>query len=275
MIELPEAHVLAQQMKEAFVGKTITQVQVLQVPHGFAFFQGDAKGYEVMLRGLTVADTAAFGGRPELRFGDELRLSFGDGVNLRYFAPGAKLPPKHQFMLGFDDDSTLICTVQMYGFFALYANEEDSRGDHYYRVGVEKPSPLSDAFDLDYFRGLRAQETKQTLSLKAFLATEQRIPGLGNGVLQDILWRAALHPKRKLNTLTQQEFESLFAAVKQTLADMTEQGGRDTEKTLFGRAGEYRTVMSRKSTICPNCCGAIARMAYLGGNVYVCENCQK
>lgn|GEM_PF-2077218 len=30
---------------------------------------------------------------------------------------------------------------------------------------------------------------------KAFLATEQRIPGLGNGVLQDILWTARIHPK--------------------------------------------------------------------------------
>jgi hypothetical protein len=35
------------------------------------------------------------------------------------------------------------------------------------------------------------QEVKK-LSLKALLATEQRIPGLGNGVLQDILFKARM-----------------------------------------------------------------------------------
>jgi formamidopyrimidine-DNA glycosylase len=55
---------------------------------------------------------------------------------------------------------------------------------------------------------LLSPDAVQKLSLKAALATEQRIPGLGNGSLQDILWQAHLHPKRKTNTLSDEEDSS-------------------------------------------------------------------
>ncbi len=84
----------------------------------------------------------------------------------------------------------------------------------------------------------------EKLSLKAFLATEQRIPGLGNGVLQDILYNARLHPKKKLGALSDGEFAALFSSVKNTLAEMTRNGGRDTEKDLFGSTGGYVTKLS-------------------------------
>ncbi|HKM33660.1 MAG TPA: endonuclease VIII, partial [Lachnospiraceae bacterium] len=111
---------------------------------------------------------------------------------------------------------------------------------------------------------------------KAFLATEQRIPGLGNGVLQDILLEANLHPKRKMNTLTDAEIQNLYHIVVSVLADMTKAGGRDTEKDLFGMHGGYRTKLSRNTLggYCPNCGGPIQKMAYMGGAVYICENCQ-
>ena len=276
MIELPEAQTLARQMRETLVGKKITHVQALQTPHGFAFFRGEPQGYAAALEGLTISSAVAFGGRPELRFeGTELRLSFNDGVNARWLAPGAARPAKHQFFMEFDDGSALACTVQMYAFFGLFENDEDvfhPSGDFYYRVAIERPSPLSDAFDMAYFDSLR---TNDKLSCKAFLATEQRIPGLGNGVLQDILWRAGLHPKRKLSTLSRAEFEGMFASVKQVLAEMTALGGRDTEKDLFGKPGGYKTVMSRNNSMCPGCGGGVTRKAYLGGNVYYCDVCQK
>jgi formamidopyrimidine-DNA glycosylase len=61
--------------------------------------------------------------------------------------------------------------------------------------------------------------------VKAVLATQQRIPGLGNGVLQDILYNAKRHPKRKLNTLDQEKRKNLFASIKSTLKEMIKQGG--------------------------------------------------
>ena len=58
------------------------------------------------------------------------------------------------------------------------------------------------------------------------LATEQRMPGLGNGVLQDILYRARTNPRSKVETLTAQQRKGLFDSVKRTLREMADKGGR-------------------------------------------------
>lgn len=145
----------------------------------------------------------------------------------------------------------------------------------YYLVTMEKPTPLSDEFHEAYWSSLLAAASPK-LSAKAFLATEQRIPGVGNGVLQDILFRARIHPKTKLSALSDGELEVLFHILKDTLREMTDEGGRDTERDLFGACGGYRTILSAKTAAapCPLCLGAIIRQAYLGGNVYFCPHCQ-
>ncbi|MDR2515171.1 MAG: hypothetical protein LBD02_08210 [Christensenellaceae bacterium] len=144
----------------------------------------------------------------------------------------------------------------------------------YYLAGKCAPSPLSDAFDYAYFTKLL--QGSERLSAKAFLATEQRIPGLGNGILQDILLAAGVHPKRKMLDLSQAERMKLFDCLKALLRKMTQAGGRDTEKDLFGRPGGYKTKLSRNNTllICPNCGSPVQKQAYLGGSVYFCESCQ-
>jgi len=240
-------------------------------PHGFAWYSGEPQTYGQLLDGKTVTGAVAFGGRPEI-IAEDVRVSFGDGANVRYFAPGAKRPAKHQLLLDFDDGSAVCCTVQMYG--GMWAFPEGMNDDPYHLVGKLKPSPLDDAFDADYFQSLM---TDTRWSAKAFLATEQRIPGLGNGVLQDVLWQAKIHPKRKMNSVSQAEFDALFDSVKTVLAAMTAGGGRDTEKDLFGQPGGYHVIMSRLTDQLPcPCCGRpIKRASYMGGNVYFCEQCQR
>lgn len=272
MLEIPETQTIARQLKETVTGKTITQAVAAASPHGFAFYSGDPAAYGGMLNGKKIKGTAAYAGRPEI-WAEDMRISFGDGVNVRLLEAGAKRPDKHQLLLELDDGGAICCTVQMYG--GMWVFPDGTNNDFYYTAAKEKPSPLSDAFDFVYFSSLQTDDTKK-LSAKAFLATEQRIPGLGNGVLQDILWRAKIHPKRKINTLTDDEYEALYLTVKAVLAEMTDKGGRDTEKDLFGKSGGYLTVMSKKNDgmPCPACGGIIKRMAYMGGNVYVCEGCQ-
>ena len=272
MLELPEAQTIARQLKETITGKRISQAVAAFSPHGFAWYYGEPALYGDMLNGREITDTAAFGGQPEIWAGD-MRISFNDGVNVRYYAPDAKRPVKHQLLLEFDGGDAVCCTVQMYG--GMWAFPAGGNDNFYYNVAREKPSPLSDEFDMNYFNSLISDDIKK-LSAKAFLATEQRIPGIGNGVLQDILWTAKIHPKRKMSALSDADFETMFTTVKSVLSEMTELGGRDTEKDLYGKPGGYITVMSKKNVgmPCPACGDLIKRMAYMGGNVYVCEGCQ-
>ena len=136
---------------------------------------------------------------------------------------------------------------------------------------------MSDEFDRAYFDRLSTSSEVQKLSAKAFLATEQRIPGLGNGVLQDILYKAKVHPKRRIGTLTDGERKALFHSVKSTLKEMTAQGGRDTTRDLFGRPGGYRTRLSQTTVdkSCPVCGSTIVKQAYMGGSIYFCDGCQR
>ena len=273
MMELPEAAALTRQMEQTLKRKTVANVIAGASPHKFAWYRGDPAAYDALLRGKSFDGAAAWGGLAELALGD-YSLLLGDGVVIRYYAPEERIPEKHQLLLAFEDGSTLVCTVQMYG--GMWAFREGEDDNPYHTVAKTKPSPLSGTFDRTYFDSLRGGGTEK-LSAKAFLATEQRIPGLGNGVLQDILWRAHIHPKRKISTLSPQEYAGLYTAVKGTLSDMAEAGGRDTEKDLFGRPGGYRTALSRNTEglPCPVCGSPIQKAPYMGGAVYWCPGCQK
>jgi formamidopyrimidine-DNA glycosylase len=272
MIELPEAAVLARQINETVVGKEIKDVIAARTPHKLAWYFGDPQEYKGLLTGKIISEATSYGGQVEITAG-KAKLLFSDGVNLRYYNKGEKLPSKHQLLIQFDDGSSLVGWVQMYG--GLSAFQEGENDNKYYLIAKERPSPLSDDFDADYFKSLFDESTAK-LSLKAFLATEQRIPGLGNGVLQDILFNAKMHPKKRTGTLSATQQQVLFDSIKNTLSEMTAKGGRDTENDLFGQPGAYKTKLS-KNTVGQPClvCGTlIQKEAYLGGSIYYCGNCQ-
>jgi formamidopyrimidine-DNA glycosylase len=273
VIELPEAAVLADQINETAVGKRIRNVIAAHTPHKMAWYFGDPQEYKNLLTGKVISESASYGGQVEIT-ADKAKLLFSDGVNLRYCSRGDNWPDKHQLLLEFDDASYMVGWVQMYG--GLSAFPEGENDNKYYLVAKEKPSPLSDDFDEAYFKFLFDASTAK-LSLKAFLATEQRIPGLGNGVLQDVLFNAKMHPKKKLGTLSAADQQVLFDSIKNTLLEMTARGGRDTEYDLFGKPGEYKTKLS-KNTVgqpCPTCGTLIEKEAYLGGSIYYCTGCQR
>ncbi|MDF2612036.1 MAG: glycosylase/AP lyase, DNA-binding [Lachnospiraceae bacterium] len=273
MIELVEARVLAEQANKTIRGKKIKNVITEKSPHKFAFYHGDPQNYKELLKGKIVGEATAYGGQLEIEV-EDARLLFGDGVSLQYHETNAKHPLKHQLLVEFDDDSALTGSVQMYGGLSCF--KEGEFDNPYYFVAKEKPSPLTDSFNELYFKDVLSAQGMEKLSTKAFLATEQRIPGLGNGVLQDILYNAGIHPKRKIKTLTEIEMKNLFASIKSTLAEMIEKGGRDTEKDLFGQYGKYQTKLSKNTlgTTCPICKNIIQKEAYLGGSIYYCSGCQ-
>ena len=274
MLELPEAIVLSRQLNETISGKKIAKVIAAASPHKFAWFFGEPSEYDTLLRGRTVGKTAAYGGRVEIE-AEGAVMHLGDGVILRYFEAGEKLPVKHQLLVVFSDNSALVATVAMYG--GLWAFPAGAMDDNFYYTAAKNAvPPLSDAFDFAFFQALLDEKCLK-MSAKAFLATEQRIPGLGNGVLQDILLNAKVHPKKKMNALSGAQQKGIFGNVKSTLASMTDNGGRDTERDLFGNQGGYRTKLSKNNTamLCPDCGGAVKKEAYLGGSVYFCDICQE
>lgn len=272
MIEIPESQTVARQVRETLAGRTVTGVFNATHPHKFTWYTGDPLEYPMLLTGRKIVGAEGCGAFVDVLLENDMHLALSDGVILRLYGCEDPIPAKYQLLVTLDDGSFLVCTVAMYGGINAFPGESDNP---YYQDARTKCSPLEERFDAGYFSRLWAA-SKQNLSAKAFLATEQRIPGLGNGVLQDILFRAGIHPKRKLATLGDADAERLFRTLKSVLREMTDRGGRDTEKDLFGKPGGYAVQLSRNTCAepCPVCGGPIVKEAYQGGAVYYCPGCQ-
>ncbi|MDD5936664.1 MAG: endonuclease VIII [Clostridiales bacterium] len=280
MLEIPESYTLAKQLNDTIQGKVIRTVKANQSPHKFTWYAGNPDDYPKLMEGKTIATTYPRAGIVEINMEDAsnpsaplVKLALSDGANIRYKTDFHNAPAKNQLYLEFEDDSSLTVSVQMYGGISAFL--EGTYDNEYYLGACNKCSPLSNQFTYEYFRSLYTDKLAKA-SVKAFLATEQRIPGLGNGVLQDILYHAKMHPKKKMGTFTEDDFHMLFNQIRFVLKEMTEQGGRDTEKDLFGAPGKYQTYLSKKTydNPCPKCGYLIHKEAYLGGTVYYCEHCQ-
>jgi formamidopyrimidine-DNA glycosylase len=274
MIELPESITLADQIDTKFQGKKLIRIIPAFTPHKLAWYYGDPKKYEPLLAGKVITRTKSVGGIIEIS-ADNATLLFSDGVGLRVYSDSNKLPPKHQLLIEFDDSTYLVASIRMYGGIVCFT--DGVYENKYYSLAKQKPSPLSQHFNKEYFNTIISIPELQNKSAKFFLATEQRIPGLGNGVLQDILFAAKIHPKRKISSLSSKEKCGLFHAIKSVLKEMVRNGGRDTEKDLYGNSGGYKTKLC-KNTVgrpCPVCSTVIEKSSYLGGSIYFCINCQK
>lgn len=273
MLELPESYTIANQIREHLTGKIISYIEVLQTPHKFAFFSGERDKYEEYLEGQTITGAAFHGGMVQIDT-EDCMIVLNDGAYPKYYEDKKKFPKKHQFAVYFDDETGIFVSIQMYGGIMVFPKGECTEG--YYISSSTKPNPLTNGFTFDYFKSLYTTANKK-MSAKAFLATQQRIPGLGNGVLQDILWDAGIDPRFPMQDAAEEDFQALYDSVNKIIKEMAEKGGRDTERDLFGQKGNYVTQLSKNSLNepCTRCGYEIHKANYMGGTIYFCEHCQR
>ena len=143
---------------------------------------------------------------------------------------------------------------------------------------ILKTTPIEPAFSFAYFSNLidtTAKEKKQ--SVKGLLTQDQTIPGLGNAIAQDIMYRAGLHPRHDLKTMVEAERKDLYQAILDTVNECTLKGGRNDEFDLFNQPGGYVRLMDKNAVgkPCPQCGSQIEKAQYLGGAIYFCPTCQK
>lgn len=275
MIELPEAVTIARQLAESLTGKRIAAAMRGNSPHQFAFYSGAPELYESALPGKVLGLACAQGNLIVVPAEPGFVLGLGvGGERILYHADASTLPRKHQLWLRFEDDSHLTVSVSGWGAAWLVPQSDVAEHRHMGEVGVD---PLGPGFTWErwqaLFAGLPAGDSRL---IKFFMISDPRVWGLGNGCLQDILFQARLHPRRRAGSLTVDEQRALFDATRDVLAQMVALGGRDSEHDLFGRPGGYRRILSSVMTgqPCPRCGAPIARIALLGGASYFCPQCQ-
>jgi formamidopyrimidine-DNA glycosylase len=276
MIELPEAITLARQISKELRGKKIVSATRGSSPHKFAFTgEHSDKEFAKIVKGKALGNAWANGSLILVDLEPDYVLSLGcGGERILYHTSDEMLPKKHQLVLSFQDYTYFTVTVSGWGEVRLLEKSDLPNHPHIKKDAI---SPLSDAFTLTYFSSLLdSLSEKKHVSAKYFVISEPGIWGVGNGCLQDILYRAKIHPRRQVASLSNKERKTLYTAIKQTLAKMVELGGRDSEYDLYNRRGRYQRILHSEVVGHPcNECGApIKKIQYLGGAAYFCPSCQ-
>jgi formamidopyrimidine-DNA glycosylase len=157
----------------------------------------------------------------------------------------------------------------------LYVQGEEQNRQY---VKGMRTTPVEPEFTFDYFSALvdELPEGKKR-SVKGLLTQDQIIPGLGNAIAQDILFRARLHPRHSIADLSPDQRRVLYDAIINTVADVIEKGGRYDEYDLYGNRGGYVRLMDKNAPKqpCPECGGEVIKIQYLGGACYLCPTCQE
>jgi len=279
MIEMPEATVIAGQMNALLSGKTISRFYRGPLTHKFLWLNRPDEEYAAILPGKQVTGASSYGRSIYLHLGDYI-LWWGDtGGSLLYHAPGEDLPKKYHLGWDFSDDSHLTFALQMWGSVKLLDSSQFVER-RYDEKGIP---PLSPKFTFERFNTMLEEYPERTSKgIKGFLvATGYAIPnsinGLGNAIVQDILFQARISPKRKIPDITPDERRALYGAIQDTVAKAIELGGRYDEVDLYGQPGRYIRLMDSKTadTPCSTCGMEIQKISYLGGACYLCPQCQQ
>ncbi len=262
-------------MSRTLAGKIIQAGHLGNRPHKFVWYNKSPAEFQTLTQGRTIGEAAARGKWLFLPLDPEHLLLFGEcGGKMLHHPPGTNPPSKYHLLLAFEDGSSFSATTSMWGAYELYR-----RGDEANRQYIKdmRVTPDSAGFDLEYFSSLIHEVVGMgKRSVKGLLTQDQLIPGLGNAIAQDILFRSRLHPRRGLGTLTLGERRALLESIVATVAEVTEKGGRDDEVDLFGQPGGYARIMdaSALQRPCPRCGGRVEKIQYLGGACYLCPICQ-
>jgi formamidopyrimidine-DNA glycosylase len=275
MFELPECVTLARQMNETLQGKTIQRGQLGNSPHKFVWYNRTHDEFERLTEGKTVGEAKARGRWLFIPLEPSYVLLLGEcGGKVLYHPPGSKLPKKYHLYITFDDESFLTATTQMWGAMELYEQGEELDREY---IKDMKTTPVEPEFTFDTFNALIDDLVGgKKRSAKALLTQDQIIPGLGNAIAQDILFRARLHPRHPITDLSADQRQGLYDAIVGTAREVIDQGGRYDEYDLFGNRGGYVRIMDRHAVDrpCPECGGEVKKIQYLGGSCYVCPQCQ-
>jgi formamidopyrimidine-DNA glycosylase len=276
MFELPEYLTIARQMNETLRGKTVAAASLGNSPHKFVWYNRKPDEFASLTRGKTVGPASVKGRWLFLKLKPGYVLVFGEcGGRLIFHPTGSDRPEKYHLLVEFSDGSALSATTQMWGACELYeAGREQERK---YVKGM-RPTPVEPGFTFDYFsRLIDSLIAGEKRSVKGLLVQDQLIPGLGNAIAQDIMFRARLHPRRSIAELGKADRRRLYQAIVKTVKEVTAQGGRSDECDFLGRPGGYARLMDAQTAgrPCPECGRRIQKQNFLGGAIYFCRACQQ
>ena len=139
------------------------------------------------------------------------------------------------------------------------------------------PEPLADDFKPENFRD---KFKNRSAKIKSLLLKQGFIAGVGNIYADEALFEAGINPKRKANTLTEEEIEKLYYTIKSVLKKGIKYCGTSVqnyvnEKGETGSFQEKLKVYNQEGEKCQNCDSQIKKMKVGGRGTHYCPQCQQ
>lgn len=177
--------------------------------------------------------------------------------------------------LTFSDGSHLFFNDQRkFGWMRLLPTIEIPNITFMQKVG---PEPLASDFTAQEFmqRFVRRGRT----NIKAALLDQSVVAGVGNIYADEALWGAKIHPKRLVQTITDEEFTALYDELRAVMTLAIEKGGSSNHTYINaeGKRGSYMDfarAFRREGLPCPRCGTTIEKMRVAGRGTHICPHCQ-
>ena len=273
MPELPEAEVVARQIRARLLGAQLRDIWV-----------GRA---DIVREGLDTLPWYRGAGLQSIeRFGKSVALGFANDRVCRYivaelgmtglllFQSTRTKHPQHvhvkMLFEGAREPELRYWNPRRFGRLSLL----DRPGlDRYLtrRFGLD---PLS-ASQQDFVRLLQERRGR----LKSLLMHQQVIAGVGNIYANEILFRAGLHPHVQTGRLSVGKVEKLYQIMCEILHEAIACGGSSVRDFFApdGTEGQYKRrhlVYGKEGRPCPNHCGGIIRRFQGERSAFFCPRCQ-
>ena len=273
MPELPEVETIKEDLCELVVGSRIEEVEVLAP----ALVEEPAvEEFLERLRGvgITGARRRAKHLLIELTGGDSLVLQLKIGGQLLLVPPVPEPETALMLVLGLDGGRSLFLRDET-GFTRARLLDTEALD---VRLAPLGPEPFDEGFTKGYLRGKIGSRRVQ---IKPALLDQGVVSGIGNIYVDEILYDARLHPRRKANTLSDGEWGALHRAIGENLRAGIEHRGTtfDLYRDVLGRRGHHQDhlrVFLRSGKPCPSGCGSQVVREKVGGRAtFYCPSCQR
>jgi formamidopyrimidine-DNA glycosylase len=266
MPELPEVASRAKEMRKLLVGKTVSGIDVLQPK----CLNVPAARFKKALTGARIEDVAYHGKWIFTKTTQGyLLINMGMGGDM-LLVSRKELPEKRRVVFSFKDGTALSLNFWWFGY-AHYA--ADGKLDKHTMSAKLGPNVI-DVSKPDFREMLRGRKG----TVKSFLLDQEKLAGIGNAYIHDILFLAKLHPQRKLDTLSAGEVDGLWQAIRDGLLPSLRKGGSWYEKGLTGKPGGFKRediiIGYGAGKPCPKCRTKIVKIRTGGNATFICPKCQ-
>ena len=191
-------------------------------------------------------------------------LFYGKDPKIKYAHVIFTLSNKHYLV--FSD-------LRKFGKITLLNTKTAHDTKHLNNIG---PEPLDPKFTFKKFT--KCLSASGTRKIKTVLTDQSIIAGIGNIYSDEILWRAGVHPERKVSKLKESELKLIFKAIKETLTKGIDFGGDSMSdyKNIYGLPGKFQLhheAYRRTGEKCrrPGCKGIIKRKMVNGRSAHFCS----